>query len=126
MPGGFRTSTDLVNEALAKLGVLAAGQPTDPEDFNYVSEILDAVLRKLSAHGVVNIADKDNIRGEYFSDLADILAGECASKFGAELDDLSVLIGRGWGNNGDGAAAKSLRTIARKFPTYEAVKAIYF
>lgn len=37
----FRTSTDLITEALANLGVLAAGQPIDPTDFAYVSEKLD-------------------------------------------------------------------------------------
>ena len=34
----YRTSADLINEALANLGVLSAGQPTDPEDYNYVQE----------------------------------------------------------------------------------------
>ena len=42
----LRTANDLILEALANLGVLAAGQPIDPEDYSYVEEKIDAVFRK--------------------------------------------------------------------------------
>lgn len=131
MAGGTRTQTDLVNEALANLGVLAAGQPTDPEDFNYVNTKVDSTFRKVAALEIANIPDPDHIPGAWFNDLADILAGECAMKFGATPDDQDRLINAGLGGRqgievGAGAAAKSLRQIVRNRPTYETAKSHYF
>jgi len=78
----YRTSSDLVLEALSNLGVLAAGQPVDVEDFNWVNEKLDSIYRKLAGLEICYVPDPNNIPGAWFSDLADIVAGECASKFG--------------------------------------------
>lgn len=127
----YRTSTDLVTEALANLGVLAAGQPVDPEDFNYVNEKLDAIFRKLNALNICWVPDPQNIPGVWFSDLADIVAGECCTKFGATPDDYVKLINKGLGGAqgvdvGFGAAAKSLREINRGRPTGERLVAEYF
>jgi hypothetical protein len=124
MPGAYRTSTDLITEALANLGVLAAGQPTDVEDFNYVQEKLDSIFRKIAGLEIVYVADPNNIPGAWFSDLADIVAGECATKFGATPDDYVKLVNQGLGGAagvevGAGAAAKSLKVITRGRPTYE-------
>jgi len=66
----------------AYLGVLAAGQPIDPEDFNWIQEKLDSIYRKLGALEIAYVPDPNNIPGAWFADLADIVAGECASKFG--------------------------------------------
>lgn len=135
MSGQWRTSTDLINEALANLGVLSAGQPTDPEDFAYVSEKLDAIVRKLAALEVVWIADVNNIPGAYFSDLADIVAGECATKFGATPDDVVTLVNRGLGGAvgsigpvpvGSGTAAMSLKQMQRGRPTLEPLRTEFF
>lgn len=131
MAGQYRTSTDLVNEALANLGVLEAGQAADPEDFTFVNEKLDAIFRKLNALNICWVPDPSNIPGAWFSDLADIVAGECATKFGATPDDYVKLINKGLGGAqgvdvGFGAAAKSLREINRGRPTYEVLYAHYF
>lgn len=131
MAGQYRTSIDLINEALANLGVLSAGQPTDPEDFNYVKTKLDPTFRKLAALEIVYVPDPENIPGPFFSDLADILAGECATKFGSTLDDQVTLINRGLGGAagveiGAGTAAKSLKQITRGRPTYETQRTEYF
>ena len=131
MPGQYRTSIDLVTEALANLGVLSAGQPIDPEDFSYINEKLDAIFRKLSALEIVNVPDPSNIPGAWFSDLADIVAGECATKFGVTPDDYVLLVNRGLGgvqgvDVGFGAAAKSLRAINRARPTGETLRVEYF
>jgi hypothetical protein len=131
MAGQYRTSADLVTEALANLGVLAAGQPTDPEDFNYVNSILDAIFRKLAALEIVYVPDPNQIPGAWFKDLASIVAGECANKFGATPDDVVKLINSGLGgvngvDVGSGAAAKSLRAIMRGRPTYERLQVEYF
>jgi hypothetical protein len=131
MPGPYRTSTELITEALANLGVLAAGQPIDPEDFSYVQEKLDSIFRKLAALEIVYVPDPQHIPGQWFSDLADIVAGECATKFGATPDDYVLLVNRGLGgvqgvDVGFGAAAKSLRAITRSKPTGETLRAEYF
>src|SRR3974390_1596939 len=134
----LRTANDLVEEALANLGVKAAGQATDPEDFNYVNEKLDAIFRKLDALEIVSLPDPSQVGGNvafipaaYFSDLADIVAGECATKFGETPDVYQLLIMRGLGgvqgiDVGFGAAAKSLRAIVRGKPTFEVLRTEYF
>jgi hypothetical protein len=135
MPGQYRTQDDLIKEALANLGVLSAGQPTDPEDYAYVLIKVDATMRKLAALEIANVADANNIPGAWFSDLADILAGECAGKFGATQDDKADLINRGLGGAtgpagpvpvGGGSAAKSLKQQMRGRPTGEVMQVEYF
>jgi hypothetical protein len=131
MPGQYRTSIDLVTEALANLGVLSSGQATDPEDFSYVAEKLDSILRKLAALEIVYVADPNFIPGAWFSDLADIVAGETCTKFGVTPDDYVMLVNRGLGGAqgvdvGFGAAAKSLRQMNRSRPTGETLVTEYF
>src|SRR5271166_4911884 len=131
MSGQYRTSIDLVLEALANIGVLVAGQAANPEDFNYVNEKLDAIFRKLNALEICEIPDPNNIPGVWFSDLADIVAGEVATKFGVTADDYVKLINKGLGgvqgvDVGSGAAAKSLRQINRGRYTGETLVSYYF
>lgn len=127
MTSPFRSSTDLVTEALANMGVLAAGQPIDPEDFSYVSEKLDSIFRKLAGLEIVYVADPGNIPGAWFSDLADIVAGECATKFGIVGDEHATLVNKGLGGVGNvpigaGTAAQSLKIMGRGRPTYETLR----
>lgn len=134
--GSFRNSTDLVNEALANLGVLSAGQSTDPEDFNYVQEKLDAIFREIAGLEICFLPDPDNIPGQYFAPLADIVAGECCQKFGSSPDDKRRLKCMGLGGAPDesgtyievgaGAAAKILKQMTRGRPTYEPLKTYAF
>ena len=131
MPGAFRTSADLITETLANLGVLAAGQPIDPEDYNYVNEKLDSILRKIAGLEIVYVPDANNIPGAWCADLADIVAGECAMKFGKTGADLGDCVNRGLGGAagvevGAGTAAKSLKVMTRGKPTYEVQRADYF
>jgi hypothetical protein len=123
----FRSSSDLVLEALKNLGVLAAGQGVDPEDFNYVNEKLDAIYRKLAGLEIVFVSDPDNIPGAWFSDLADIVAGECATKFGLSGEEYATIMNKGLGGAGAveigaGTAAKSLKIMGRGRPTYETLR----
>ena len=123
----YRTSNDLVLEALANLGVLASGQTVAPEDFAAVNGKIDGIFRKLAALEIVYVADGSNIPGEWFNDLADIVAGECATKFGASGDYIGVLINRGLGGFGGvpigaGTAAQSLKIMTRGRPTGEPLK----
>lgn len=123
----YRTTADLITEVLANLGVLAAGQPIDPEDYNYVSEKLDSIFRKLAALEICYVSDSSNIPGAWFSDLADIVAGECATKFGSNPDHYAMLLGRGLGGVasvpvGAGAAAQSLKIMTRGRSTGEPLR----
>jgi hypothetical protein len=123
----YYTASDLVTEALANLGVIAAGQTIAPEDFNYVNDRLDAIFRKLGALEIVYVADPGNIPGEFFVDLASIVAGECATKFGASADFIGPLISAGLGSPpGSGTAAISLKQMTRGRPTGEILRTTSF
>lgn len=127
----FRTRQELVLEALKNLGIASTGQPIDPEDYSSVNEKLVPTLRLCQALEIVYIPDPDSIPAVYFSPLADILAGECATKSGVSLDDFNVLTNKGLGGAngielGQGIAAKALRTIGRGRPTYETVASEFF
>ena len=127
MPGAYRTQTDLVLEALANLGVLAAGQAPDVEDVQYVTEKLDAIYRMLAGLDICYIPDPNNIPGAFFSPLADIVAGDCATKFGSNPDDFAKLTSKGLGvPPGSGAAAMALKQISRGRPTFEPLRIHYF
>lgn len=123
----FRNSSDLVLEALKNLGVLSVGNPVDPEDFNYVNEKLDSIFRKVAAIEICYVPDPDNIPGAMFADLADIVAGECATKFGYNGEQYVTFVNKGLGGAagveiGAGTAAKSLKIMQRGRPTYEALR----
>lgn len=120
----FRSSADLVTEALANLGVLSAGNPIDVEDFNWVNEKLDPIFRMIAALEIAYVSDPSNINGEWFAPLADIVAGECASKFGLVGQEFMDKVNKGLGGAGNveigaGTAAKALKIITRGRPTYE-------
>ena len=127
-----RNHTDLVNLALAKLGVLAAGQPTDPEDFAYVNADLDGIFRMLNDLDICAIPDIDNIPSQWFTALADVVAGECAVKFGSQTDWLISMKAAGLGGPpsqtelGAGTAAKALKQMRRGRPTLERLRIEYF
>lgn len=127
----YRTSADLILEALANLGVLSAGQSVDPEDFSWVNEKLDPIFRQLAALEVVFVADPANIPAAWFASLADIVAGECASKFGLVGQELTDKVNRGLGGAGQvaigaGTAAQSLKIISRGRPTYEPLRFVNY
>jgi hypothetical protein len=124
--GAYRSSTDLITEALANLGVLAAGQSPDPEDWNYVAEKLDSIVRMLVGLEICYVADQNNIPGAWFSSLADIVAGECATKFGSDPDTFQRLLTKGLGvPPGSGAAAMALKAITRGRYTGEVLRTEY-
>ena len=127
----FRTATELVTEALAVLGVLEAGQAADPEDFDWINGKLDSIFRKLAALEIVYVPDAQNIPGAWFDDLVNIVAGACATKFGATPDDYVKLTNAGLGGAGNvpvgaGTAAMSLKIMNRGRPTFETLQAHYF
>jgi len=127
MPGAFRTQNDLINETLKNLGVLSAGNAADPEDFNYVAEKVDPTIRMLSSMDICYIGDPDNIPGELFDALADVMADRCSSKFGSSAEDRASLNAKGLGTPvGTGTGAQILRQINRGRPTYETLRTTSF
>jgi len=127
----YRTSSDLVLQALANAGVLAVGQNVDVEDFATVNNLLDSIFRKLAGLEIVFVADPNNIPGAWFSDLADIVAGECASALGISGAEYGTLVNKGLGGIGNveigaGTAAKSLKIMGRGKPTYEPLRILNY
>jgi hypothetical protein len=127
MPSPYRTQNDLVTETLKNLGVLAAGNAADPEDFNYVNEKVDPVIRMIAGLDICYIGNPDQIPGELFAALADVMAGECCSKFGSTPEDRAALTAKGLGvPPGTGAGAVILRQQSRGRPTYETARFLNF
>jgi hypothetical protein len=125
--GRFRNQGDLITEALANLGVLASGQNIDVEDYNYVANKLDSILRSLMGLEICVVADANNIPGEWFDFLADIVASQCLSKFGSDPETDAKLMKRGLGEPpGTGAAALGLKAMNRGRPTFERLRVEYF
>ncbi len=127
----YRSSSDLVLEALKNLGVLAAGQGVDVDDFNYVNEKLDPTFRLLAGLEIVFVADPNNIPGAWFSALADIVAGECATKFGLVGQEFVDKVNKGIGGAGAvpigaGTAAMALKIMGRGRPTYEPLRFVNY
>src|SRR5258706_12359467 len=130
--GRFRNQADLVTATLARLGVLAPGQSVDPEDTAYVTAEIDSIFRMLNDLEIVSLPDPNNIPGQWFTSLADILAGECATKFGSSPDDYRKLKLQGLGLDqptgrgvGSGPAAMALKAMPRGRPTFETLRVHY-
>jgi len=127
----YRTSTDLVDAALMKLGVLSSGQPTDPEDFGIVENALDGIFRMLASLEIVYVPDPEHIPGEWFEPLAAIVSGQCAEYFGSNPDHYAQLKAAGLGGIpgvqiGAGSAAMALKIMTRGKYTGEPLKTLSF
>lgn len=77
-----KSREDLVNRALAKLKVTAAGQQPSAEDKQVVDDQVEPMLAKLSRKNIYAYGDPDEIEDECFEDLAGILAVIMANDFG--------------------------------------------
>lgn len=115
----FRTSSDITLKVLSILGVLGAGQTVAPEDFQLVEGQLDSIFRKLAAMEIVYAADPNAIPGEWFLDLARIVAGEVSPDFGAGPEYAQMGLGM---PPGSGPAAVSLKIMTRGRPTGEPLR----
>jgi len=131
MVSAYRTQNDLITQTLKNLGVMSAGNAADPEDFAYVKENVDPTIRMLASLDICYIGDVETIPGELFSALANVLAGECADKFGSTTEDRISLKNNGLGGAGNvpvgaGSGAQILRQINRGRPTYETLRTMSF
>lgn len=136
MPSTFGTQwvtgDDIIEKTLKDLGVTAAGQSVDPEDRLWVSEEIHAMFLKLQELEICYVPQWEAIPGAWFDDLAAILAGVCAPKFGINSEDHIRWVTLGLGGPpspvplGAGAAALSLKQQLRGRPTGEPVRSFYF
>jgi hypothetical protein len=127
MPGAYRSTRELVNEALSNLGALANGQVADVDDVAYITANVDPVLRMLAALDVCYVPDPDNIPGELFVPLAAILAEQCAQKFGSSSDDFAKLTQKGLGvPPGSGAGAMAIKQMTRGRYSMEPLRVFYY
>jgi hypothetical protein len=69
-----KTRDQLITAVLAKLGVLAAGQPQAPEDEARVSNDLDEIVEKLNEMHITYVPNTDAVPGALFNDLAVMVA----------------------------------------------------
>lgn len=83
-----KTREQLVERALRKLGVLAAGQSAAPEDAQVVDAEIEPLMQDLAARNIYVWGDPDEIDDAAFIHLADILANSVARIFGAQQDEM--------------------------------------
>ena len=81
----FRTRDQLVDEALTNLFADGgAGQAPDAESQATVDRKVDGLFAELRARNVCNVVNDEQIPVEWFNPLAELLATECATAFGAQ------------------------------------------
>lgn len=115
----FYQRADLVGEALKNLGVLAAGDTPENEDFEYVDEKVDATIEELSALEVARVQDLDQIPLPWFNPLAAYLANSCKLKFSVSAEKAQVL------DQEAATALRKLKLMNRSTATYEPLRVAY-
>jgi len=79
----FKTRAELVAEALTELFADGgSGQSPDAEDRDAVDRKVDGLVEELAARNIVTVANDAQIPPEWFGPLAELLANECAPRFG--------------------------------------------
>lgn len=123
MTDGVKTRRQLVERALAALGVTAAGQPPSAEDVELVDGHLPPVLAMLQARGVLDDILPDEIPDEIYLPLAILLGDAATVDFGilrGSPDDPSTWAGKAM------KAESDIRVIIGGRPTYRPTTAEYF
>jgi hypothetical protein len=110
-----RTRAELVNQALANLGVTDPNEIASAEDYKAVNDHFDTAMAQLSGEDIFTLADEDDIPLELFGPLADYLAEDSASDFGRAANQQAVQL-----------AKARIRTITRNRPTYQTLASDYF
>jgi len=81
----FRTRDQLIDEALVNLFADGgAGQAPDAESQATVDRKVDGLLAELRTRDICNVVSDAQIPAEWFNPLAELLANECATAFGAQ------------------------------------------
>jgi len=117
-----RTRRELVAEALINLGVLAAGQQPDAEDFEAVDNKFDPLVARLEQQEILDLDNSvDEIPDEFFAPLAVLLADDSALMFG-----LPGIPASQSNPQPRQAAIDQIRLVTYARPTYTALKTEYF
>jgi len=109
------TRIQLVNQALRDLQVVGAGQEPDDEDFDVVDAKVDSLTDQLSADNICDVSDIDEIPGEWFDAIAQLLAVSCSTMFGLQIDGAKKEY-----------FEQLLRRVTMARPSYEPAQADYY
>lgn len=77
-----KTRAQVVQFALDELFATSSGNDAEAEDIAFVDSKFDGLLQELDARGVVYIANEDEIPAAIANPLSELLASECAARFG--------------------------------------------
>lgn len=80
------TKRELVEQAAAKVGAKAAGQPLAVEDFDTLDHYADQLFDQLGEDEILTIADEDSIPASLCPWLAILIANLAASEYGGQTD----------------------------------------
>lgn len=107
-----KTRAELVEQALAYLGLKQANQAANADDTAVVDGLVEPVLDRLAAKNIVSVPDDEAIEPALFLPLAMCLAAAASPTFGAAMDA--------------SAAERELRIIVASSPTFEVQTATYY
>jgi hypothetical protein len=84
----MKTKQELIHRALRNLGALPQGQSPAAEEYQSISDLVDALIAELEARDIVDIQNIDThgLDDKYFMPLANILAWRAAPEFGSAND----------------------------------------
>lgn len=111
-----RTQTELVEQVISNLGVLAAGQTPQLEDIARVKSVVPPAIEFLRATETYYLGSADSIDDAVFLPISHVVAWECRNDFGVSGDQLQTLA------DSKEAAIKALKIISRQRPTHETLK----
>lgn len=77
-----KTRDELVRMAADNLMIIGTGQSFEDEDREKIDGLVDVLFGELSARGVCDVDNEDEIPAEFCGALAELLANEAAPAFG--------------------------------------------
>lgn len=114
------TQAFLIGQILNELGVWETGQDLAPEDYRKVEEGLPFRLLAMARAQIYSVPDINQIPDEAAVELARYLAGEYATTFGLEGEELQTA------QQQAALGEQALRFLRTRGPTYVRQRAEYF
>lgn len=108
-----KTRRELVNQALADLFIVEAGEIPSAADYSTVDGFVDGLLDRLQRRRIVYVDDASSIDAAIFDPLAVLLADAAKAEYGGATFDVAK-------------AESDLRQITSAGQTDEPVRAEYF